>query len=376
MKKILMATTGIVAAVAAFAMVAPVPTMAAEKKPAEPLSLSISGSYQTWFGHVVEDNDGANGVGGWQNLDLKTDNEIHFKGSTTLDNGLKISATFEMEGDTANTGLDEAHLTISGAFGSLTLGEQDPVTDQNSLGGTMGGIGLGDGQPDWVRQPAGFANDRQDTTGLDLGAGDNTKINYSTPSINGLSLGLTYTPVSDNSASGTTLESGAAHNIVGGSVRWGGTFGAKDSGNTVNFAISYMEGENADDETLSAADMTGFQVGGNITSGNVTVGAAFLEEKNVGSTSVATELTERTFAVSLSYVDGASSYSIGYMAGTQDVTGAEDQFDVVQIAYNRSLGAGVTWGSTLGQTEFDGNGTGGTEDNVGIYVVTGITVAF
>jgi len=365
MKKTLMATSGLVAAVTAIAMVASGPAVGADS-----IKIGVSGSSQQWFGWVDEKNDGANGITSIQNLDLQGDNEIHFKGSTKLDNGLSVSFAYEMDSDGASNSGDEISVTVSGEFGSLNLGENDGAADRGSYAGGTYGIGLGDGN-NWVRVPTGHANSILDSTSLDLDFGDANNVTYITPSMNGLQLGASYFP-NAGTANTVTNETAGLHNGLALSITYNGVMGK----NAVRFGANYMVAEGLDDDSLAPDDPHGFHVGGDIAVGGIIVGAAYLEENNVGSTTVATETTERTWQFNVRYAEGANSYSVGYMAGTSAVTGAEDKFDVLQVSYNRDLSGGVTWASTLGRNEHDGNGTGGAEDNSGVYVITGLTLGF
>ena len=79
MKKSLLATTAL-AALGAVAVAGP--AVAAEK-----IKVSVGGYMEQWFGFADNKNNVAPNTDGF---DQQSDGEIHFKGSTTLDNGIKV----------------------------------------------------------------------------------------------------------------------------------------------------------------------------------------------------------------------------------------------------------------------------------------------
>ena len=59
-------------------------------------------------------------------IDSKMDAEVHFVPSITLDNGLKIGADVQLEGNTDGSDqIDESFLFIDGAFGRVLLGSEN-----------------------------------------------------------------------------------------------------------------------------------------------------------------------------------------------------------------------------------------------------------
>ena len=120
MKKQLMAGTALVAATMFIAGGA----VAAEKKMMKP-SISVNGYYEGVVGGILDEDSGADTSA----LDTRTDAEIHFNGRATLDDGMKIHARVELEGQNnhsaANAGgdpIDEYFVSVSGSFGKIILG--------------------------------------------------------------------------------------------------------------------------------------------------------------------------------------------------------------------------------------------------------------
>lgn len=106
MKKILVASSALVAV-----------AFAGQASASEKIKLSVGGYTEQWIGAADQDS-------GKESYNaLQSDTEIHFKGSTTLDNGIEVGATieFEAEGE-ANNNTDEQYLYVNGGFGQIKLG--------------------------------------------------------------------------------------------------------------------------------------------------------------------------------------------------------------------------------------------------------------
>jgi outer membrane protein OmpU len=171
MKKLLFATTAIIA-------------VAALNAPAY-ADVSVSGSMKQQFGMANNEDDSK--VTEFASFDTQQSSEIHFKASTSLDNGLKISAKIEYDGDTAS--IDESALTIQGEFGSVMIGQDDGSSDDFASGPERGDIGdhknyiVSRGLNDVLSNDTYFGN-----------SGDYNKIKYTTPNLSGLKAGISYTP--------------------------------------------------------------------------------------------------------------------------------------------------------------------------------------
>src|SRR5690625_3307065 len=63
----------------------------------------------------------------YNGVDSKQDAEIHFMPSITLDNGIKIGAHVELEGNTSGDQIDESYLYVEGSFGRAILGSENSV---------------------------------------------------------------------------------------------------------------------------------------------------------------------------------------------------------------------------------------------------------
>ena len=128
MRQHLMAGT----ALAAAAMLVAGGALAADKKMMKPRSAWAATTRASVGGNLDEKRPETGGVDPPKTrsaLDVRTDAEVHFNGSATLDNGMKIHARVELEGQShhsiaahAGDPIDEYFMSVSGSFGQIILG--------------------------------------------------------------------------------------------------------------------------------------------------------------------------------------------------------------------------------------------------------------
>ena len=159
---------------------------------ADMLSVGLGGYMQQWIGAVDRDDAGAEGGVGQH-----SDGEIHFKGSLESDMGMKYTVHVELEADRGANAIDETYVRVSGDFGQLEIGGRDHAMVRMHYGISDVGIGLqaGDTQK-WI--PGAYL----ETSGHAIG--NARKINYITPRINGLQVGVSYAPDDTTQAAAST----------------------------------------------------------------------------------------------------------------------------------------------------------------------------
>ena len=198
MRKALIATSALAFAGA----VAAAPASAADEMP-EKLTVGLGGYMQQWIG--VSDLDSAAGNGG---ISQYSDSEFYVRGSVEADNGLTFSVKFELEGNTHPDVIDESQATVSGSFGQITLGSEDDPTALMHYSVQDVGVGLACGDPSFINGLTTCA--RRGGKGLGTAGwivgGDSQKIIYYTPRMEGVQLGLSYSPESvEDSGAGSPV---------------------------------------------------------------------------------------------------------------------------------------------------------------------------
>lgn len=311
MKKILLGTTAIIALGA----------LSSQALAAEKIKLGIGGFMREYVSNVKSDNNKAQmKLGQWSNT------EIHFKGSTTLDNGLTVAARVELEGDRngASRSIDVSTLTVSGdTLGAFTIGSMPQASDTFAvLAPIVGPVGFGDVTA-WskFKTAVNDANaitktNGRGTTSDFVGGNKGNKIQYVTPSFSGFSafasydaaqnvdtntkraaarnatneayaLGVTY----DGEISGVALTSDLSRTKYNGDVtnndgqtltRFG--LNAGMAGFTVGGSYSHYKGEAKATTTVESLDGNGWDFGVGYKTGPYSLSAAYNSEKAKGTT--------------------------------------------------------------------------------------------
>jgi len=202
MKKTLLVSTAIVAS-GLFASGA-----FAQEKPMGPLT--VGGYFNTMT--AVQNNNrdiasatnaAASGGVNKRNKTVFTEGEIHFKGSTKLDNGLEIGFRAELELKSDTDQIDEIWIDFRGQFGRVILGQNDNVTREMARIAPNGSrtnllVGINEwGYTGMARAIATNAAAGEPYYGGTNGVfdkSDSEKIMYFSPVFSGFQIGLSYQP--------------------------------------------------------------------------------------------------------------------------------------------------------------------------------------
>ncbi|MDB2387632.1 porin [Alphaproteobacteria bacterium] len=197
MRKLLLGTTALAAAA----------TLSANAALAD---VSISGYYEWRYesrSSQLAANDGTT---------FGNDSEITFKFTNKTDSGLTVEMYQELTSDAPDGDIDEANLSISGGFGKVILGQQDGVNDQ--------GFGIAANNLVSEEMYTNSATEDMQIVNGDMAnlGGDDNKITYITPSMGGLTAGISYTDSGAVGSSDTTevaakyaMEAGGAKITLG-----------------------------------------------------------------------------------------------------------------------------------------------------------------
>ena len=343
MKRLLLGTTALAFAGAMTAA----PALAADK-----LSVGVGGYMEQWVG-LTDRSDSAKpavegGVAQW------SDSEIFFKGKLEADNGLTFSVKVELEGNSTGDTIDESQLTVGGSFGQLVLGTEDHPAALMHYGNQDVGVGYC-GDVGWTGVTGCSRNGGMGlgTNGWIVG-GDEQKIAYYTPRINGIQFGAAYIPdhtkedangaPADNDNDGFSVAVNMQQDVGEASVAVSAghyavsnaasddqvfsNFGLRVGFGSFGFNVAYAEHEDGDGDDMDSGDY-------NLTSAG------------------------------LKYSDGPMAVSLTHMMGDAD-NGEEASATMLSLAY--TLAPGVSSKTSII------NGEQGTKE--GTAFVTGVTVGF
>jgi outer membrane protein OmpU len=341
-----------------------VATLAAAAQASDGIKLDVGGFFQTVYGGVF-DKKAKGHFGDHHNTDRFLHNaEVHFKGETTLDNGLTVGAHIELEGENAGDQIDKSWVYWSGGFGKVQIGSQDKTIGAYCLlppGATANFSAFSPAS--WgSNDPIGSNSACADTEGNSQG------IVYITPNFSGFQLRVAYTPsgnaedYTQNGVNGhgtPTTPNGTFHHAAGlyatydfagdgWGVDWGG-------GISHQFAFNHtVAGNNG--------RSTDYQSGLNVNFGGFGVGVVSEYFANGGGDNDAWII-----GGGLSY--GVDAWTVGlqgshghYNASTANGAngGGHDSLNRIIATGSYAMGPGVTLDAELGYTWF--HDTGGAAD--------------
>jgi len=375
MKKQLLTTTAMVAA-GVLAVSGP----ALAKKP----TLSVGGSTEQLFG-VGENSDAFEAAAGTRvGWDQMSDTEIHFNGSVTLDNGIKIKTRVELEGnsdggDASGDTIDENWMRISGSFGEIRLGSHDGA-GQAMTNGYMGTYATSVGQTtafevvDWIAKPAGVASST--VTRVDLSS-DGEAVSYYTPRMSGFQVGATYHPSSEEDLGTRSLKSAGDHE--------GFSFGTNYVTKMDNAKIAVAAGYATAQANGATNNVDVWGVATKVSFNGFNVAASWMERSDRNNTVTGQTIAKGNGSESLelgaNYVFGPNGVSVNYLQADATGTGTVgkgDNLDVMSLAYRRTLGPGVSFSLTAFFADYNDGAAGASAgtSNDGQALVSAIKVKF
>ena len=271
----------------------------------------------------------------------RRDTEIHFKPSVTLENGITFGAYVELEGDGA--GVDESHMTISSdSLGRFVLGADDSMgknlmvaapevtafwTD-DGIHGSFIPVYTGSGSPAAIASKTEVG-----------GNNDVMRISYMTPSLGGMTLGVSY--AADNKNNGNNSGyltrdkvNGNLSDILDLGLRFSQSLGEA----TVTIGARYGT---AKQTLVGKADKKPREagVGVNVGFGAFTLGGSYTDSQRYDKDG--NDQSSNGFSLGLEYdMDGPWVFGINTHQGEWD---NGDEHSIAKIGATRTLGTGVSW---------------------------------
>ncbi len=168
-------------------------TNATKNSSAEPLALKISGTITAQAGGVNQKNN-SNGKAGAVNFQIPT-SDLYFRVYGKTNAGYKYGYVTRIEALASSFGVKRSYIEVSkDNFGVFEIGNVKGVDDKlgsygayNLLGGTGGLNGS-------VKDYFNFSDGIIKGTTIIGSPGTGTKINYTSPTVNGFTAGLSFTP--------------------------------------------------------------------------------------------------------------------------------------------------------------------------------------
>ena len=314
---------------------------------ADKMSVGVGGYMEQWLGFVDRSDDAEGGVSQW------SDSEIFFKGKLEADNGLTFSVKVELEGNSSGDQIDESQMTVGGSFGQIVMGTEDHPAALMHYGNQDVGVGYC-GDSGWIGVTGCSRNGGMGfgTNGWIVG-GDEQKIAYYTPRMEGVQLGFAYIP-------NHTAEDANAQPAGNDYDGFSAALNMKQDVGEASVAVSvghYAVSTDVDDQTFTNF---GLRVGFGAFGFNLAYA-----EHNDGNGDDTDNSDYNLTSVGMKYSDGPMALSVTQMMGEAE-DGEEGSVTMISMAYK--LAPGIS-----SKTSIIAGDQGAVE---GSALVTGIAIGF
>jgi len=366
MKKILFGTTALVAA----------GMVVGAASAAEKMKVGVSGYQQLYLMYGSQADNAGEPAANLRNHGMIKEGEVHFKASTTMDNGIKIGWESELEAESNGSARtnDENWIWLSGDFGTVHIGGiwgPSLLMSHNAPGGAPG-------WGDFANLAPASAPGNSTVGGPNSFAAftfKDSKISYYSPVIGpGLKVGLSYTP-----ELGSTQNGGQGFTADNGAGDFGTTYEAAlelntkiGKGSLGAYAV-YVKSK-LETVTAGAEDRIAWALGANLGMGAWSVGAGYKTD-NEGVTA---DSDEKHYGVGGAYSMGPVKYALNYVAGTDENGGGAlaDDVTFLQASMAYSWGPGVTLGAGVQNTKWEDGGNVTNDENNATVVFMGTALSF
>ncbi len=337
MNKFLLGTTALIAAAA----------MSAEAGAAEKIRLSVSG-YGNFAAAYVDQSQSPAANESLRDYGFAQETEVHFKGSTTLDNGIKVGFRAELEldrdnagtdedgdGSTSNDIIDEVYFHVDTGFGQFQFGSQDGVADQFGVFSPIIAQGhrLNDAEIYFFQDPdSGDELFRPVVMRTDVSTSDDAlKLIYITPRLAGFQLGVSYMPEFTKGYTGFASRADAEGDEQSEIWELGANYSGEFDSISLAAYVAYLTGQNEasgvgndDIEEWGAGARVGFNLG----DGTLTFGGSYRESNtiNFGITTADDRDQTTIWELGAQYATGPWKFGANYIEGDVEIgsTGAAD----------------------------------------------------
>jgi predicted porin len=326
---------------------------------ADRISLSLGGYFRGYLVAGSMDDGPGEAGSGVRAHGIARESEIHFKGSTTLDNGLKVGVTVELEGETSADQIDESYVWFEGGWGRLEVGSEDPPGEQMWIGAPTVLNGHGYNSPTFFDVPNGTNAIGNSSTTVTI-TFDRDKVVYFTPRFVGFQFGISYTPDrTEELGFGLRPDNNAGQQseAVEMAANWNGSLaGAK-------IAVMGAYGTaNVEAPPAGVEDQDIWGAGINIGYAGFTLGAGY-RWNDLGLSGPNNDRIDWNVGLKYSWSAWSVAGNYGRTEAEAGAAGGEDTLDVAELGVSYGLGPGITLMGGLQYVDFDDNlGAPGAEN--------------
>lgn len=364
MKKVLLATTALIAA-SAFAA----PAQAE-------LEVSVGGFVA--FQAAMFDNDEANN----SDRDFQSEAQILIRADATADNGLQYGAKVLLDASTSDdANADKVGIYLAGSWGRVELGDDAGASELVVFAPTVGLGQINGSYDDYVpvASQAHALNDRGDHNFTALDTGDSTKITYYTPKFSGFQAGVSYVAQSDAGGETVSLIDVSPNDVFEVGLGYDGEF----SGVQVKVGGTYVFGDAATGvEDLNAWTLgaqigyNGFRFGGGYTDNGDSLTVAGTPDADTSSWNVGATYENGPWGVGISYLDvDFDDNASAVTSGAIGALGTGGDYTAWALGGTYTVAPGLTVGADLAFFDRDGSSAAAANQD-GYVFVTEVKAAF
>ncbi len=297
-------------------------------------------------GETTTFNPGAEGVSA-TNADRAGDfrnrmDNVTISVTNTADNGLTYGGSYNvLEGDSNAS----AQLFVSGAFGTVRMGDWDAAANELGIGSPSGGTGGFDGN--WGDYVFNAGIIKTGTAGA-----DGTSLSYLTTGTalddTGVTIGLSYTPQTGSNAWEIDRSNvDGFQDALSAAVKYEGEF----SGVSLSGSAGYEFGTSNESDDFAVAggtpitanyqNLSAYQLGANLGVAGFTVGTQYVDNQDSGRPDGS---TDRTWSVGANYSVGPWGFGINYADAKEEVSVNRDAHNGVSYKVTeRVVGLGGSY---------------------------------
>jgi hypothetical protein len=364
MKSILLGSTALVAAVSV--------TGAAQA--AQGVQLGLGGYYQGAAAVLFSQDDGTGEPGAHtRSVVFRQDVEIHFKGETTLDNGLTVGARIEMEGQQSDDQIDEVWAYFKGGWGQVRFGDDDEAYEQLGylIPSASSLFGVDSPHFEFSNSKVGSVTGLQTNATTQKLTGDATKVIYFSPTFAGFSFAVSYAP---DRRGEDTYSYGSG---PGGTTNSNNTSQVQDAfAAALNFTHDFGEGtklvagvgagEGQWETTLGGQNDTTWTVRGHliVNFAGFTLGGAGTYRSNYRNVAGVDDVNLWVAGAGGTYHWDAFTVGLAYSHGSYEISDNDDvdTLDIVELTGRYDLSPGISLDAMVGFHDYENDAASINDD--------------
>ncbi len=305
--------------------------------------VSVTGDFDWKYKNIASNVAASDGTS------MAQDHEVVISFSNKTDTGLTVSGTYDMDAGAGT--VDASFITVSGGFGSISMGATDGVSDA-----------FGVHEQDLINDeshlsrfsPTAFADDSADTTtGIMTNAGEVSvsgtanKIAYITPAMGGFKAGYSIADAGVNTASNDTTEVGLSYSMP------------MDGGSLL---FEYNQVKRDATDTIEEIQATNYGVTATMGALSLIASSGQFEEATAGSTALTEDVEATGFALKYD-MGGGMTVAVSVMesedsADAAAATGAKEKYsaNIGEVSY--TIAPGLKANLTYNDFDYKAGGSG------------------